>query len=105
MTAGAVETKRKFRSDSSDGSDSDGRDYKSAATNADGTPKLPESEKEAYRVPKEMGILTVLPCSDLDSGGVLGFVQRIQNQRKRFTEKYQTKAKTETQYYTDKYKK
>jgi len=71
----------------------------------DGDQENSSANEEVYRIPREMGILHVLPCAEGDCGGVLGFVQRIQNQRKRFTDKYQKKAASENQYYTDKYKK
>jgi hypothetical protein len=45
-------------------------------------------DADAYALPKEMGILRVLPWSEEARGGVMGFVQRIHRQRARFTEKY-----------------
>lgn len=60
-----------------------------------------ESEDDPYALPKHLGILQIVYC-DYDLSA-LDFVERIQNQRERYSERFKKKSEAENDFYKTKY--
>jgi len=68
-----------------------------------GTVKSGDSsnEEDPYLLPRQLGILRVVQCST--SMSVVDFIDRIQSQKEKFSQKYARKAQLEEEFYKDKY--
>ena len=68
----------------------------------DGADSAAQLGEDPYILPRKMGILKALPIITKNMT-VLDMVKRIEDQRERFTAKYEKKIKQENEYYKNRY--